>query len=366
MMHIKVIKAPDLKKVAVFIAAVLALLIFILCLPFKESVQAFSAADKQGVVDDIYKIIMKKSIPALDIAMDDNKDKETSEFIAYTLFKYITKIDFANPRTYLASEIPLLDLFDIATLNGSVTGISSSKTNENTQGTDKPPENTGNFDEKPVVNPNIDPSKPAVIIYHTHTSESFTATAKYNYEMAGDYITTNNNFNVCRVGEEIKNYLETYYGLAVVHDTTVHDIPSRTGSYSKSRPTIEKLLKKYPDAQLIIDLHRDAVGVDDASKKEMIVNIREEDAAKIMFVIGKSNPHWQENYYLSSKINQKVEELYPGLTKRMYVVDKLIYNQDISNKAVLIEMGAECNTLEQTLVTAKMVAKSIGQVLKGN
>jgi stage II sporulation protein P len=91
-----------------------------------------------------------------------------------------------------------------------------------------------------------------------------------------------------------------------------------------------------------------------------------EKAAKIMFVVGKSNPHWQENYYLSSKLNQRIEELYPGLTRKIFLGQNLIYNQDISNKAVIIEIGAQINTLDEVLASSRMVAKGIGELLKEN
>lgn len=366
MIHMNVIKIPGLKKVAVIIMVLV--VAFICFLPFRESVHALSTVESGAAEDDIYKIIMKKTLPLLDAESEDSNDNDASQFIAYTLFKYVTKIDFANPRTYLASEIPLLDLFDIALFNGSVAGASSS---ENVIKEENPAVDKSNYDDEPVVNPNINPEKPEVIIFHTHTSESYTATAKNNYEMTGDYNTTNNNFNVCRTGDEIKKYIESYYGISVLHDTTVHDIPYRSGSYNKSRVTIENLLKKYPDVKLIIDLHRDAVwdgdqATRDEARKNMVTEIRGEQAAKIMFVIGKANPHWQENYYLSSKLNQKAEELYPGLTRKMYITNNILYNQDVSNKAVIIELGAEVNTLEEVLISAKMVGRTIGQILKEN
>jgi len=370
MMNKKKIRFPDLGRILIIFMVILINVAFIKSLPLVESVQAFAGVDSnKSVVDDIYKIIINKTVPILDASMNDGIEARSSQFIAYTLFKYVTKIDFNNPKTYLASEIPLIGLFDIKDdvkiLNGSVGGASS-----DSQGSSPPKtENVAasvNFDAKPVVNQKIDAEKPAVIIYHTHTTESFTPTVALSYEMMGDHRTTDRSFNMCKVGEEMKNYIETYYGFAVYHDMTLHDYPSYDGSYDRSKPTIEKIIKKYPDAKFIIDVHRDAFDDDEAARKKMVVDIRGDQAAKIMFMIGKSNPHWQENYNLALKLNQKIEELYPGLSKGIVVKERSIYNEDVSNKALLIEVGADCNTLEETTNSAKMVAKAIGHILKSN
>jgi stage II sporulation protein P len=229
-------------------------------------------------------------MPLLDVSMDNGDNENTTRNIAYTLFKSITNInldELNNPKTYLESEIPLLGLFDVVTFSGTVNGTSSS-TGSSQNGTVLNPDKTDNNNPEnvPVVKTNLDYSKPAVIIFHTHTIESYTPSSKYNYEIVGDYQTTDNNYNVCRLGQEIKNYLETNYGAVVIHDITVHDLPSRNGSYNRAKPTIESLLKKYPDVKLIIDLHRDAVNDVVKDKDTVTAAIGGEQVAKIMFVIG--------------------------------------------------------------------------------
>lgn len=379
MIHIKVIKASYFKRILAVAAVILVIAFSIKYLQSDKSVHVLDSSEnidrKESIKEmfleynikpnDIYAVIMEKAMPMLD-ACDNDRSDNTSQFIAFTLFKYISNIDISNPKTYLASEIPLLSLVDIVSFSGSVGG-SSGKVADNKNGeqgkTDDPSlENEGNFEEMPVVNPNIDYSKPAVIIFHTHTSESFKPSQKYNYVPEEEYETLDKNYNVCRVGEEIKNYIETYYGVAVIHDTTVHDQPGRTGSYERAKPTIESLLKKYPDVKLIIDLHRD--GVKEDQKDVVTAEIRGEQSAKVLFVVGKSNPHWQENYLLASKLSQKMEDLYPGLVRKVLVSQNIIYNQDISNRMILMEIGAQVNTLEEALVTSKMVARSIGEMLK--
>lgn len=363
MRHLKAFRMPELKKAAVMIAIlVIAIFLALGFLP-KGKVQAVAPESENSAAEDIYKLILDRTLPLVGVSMNEGMDTELSGPLGYNLFKYITKIDIKNPRTYLDSEIPLLGMVDINTLSGNVDGIPG-KAGEVNEG--NPPVDDGreNFDDKPVVNPNVDPNNPAVLIYHTHATESFIPTPKYNYKIMGDHRSLEREFNVCRIGLEVKNYLEAYYGLGVVQETTLHDNPTYKDSYKKSRPTAENLLKKYPNAAFLIDIHRDAFADDNAAREKMVISIRGEQAAKVLFVIGKRNPHWQENYYLAQKLNQKIEELYPGLSKGIRVKENSIYHQDISNKGLLIEIGSECNTMEESMVSAKMVARSIGQLLK--
>ncbi len=327
--------------------------------------------DVEGQEDNIYKIIIDKTMPMLDISMQEDSDSKLPQFIGNIFSKYISKIDVSNPKNYLKSEIPLLGLTNtkpfsasIAARSGSV--INAKGDNQENKNNNEVIKNSVNFPDKPLENVKINASKPEVIIFHTHTDESFTPSAKYKFKLIGDYYSADKNYNVCRLGEEVKNYIEKYYGIAVAHDTTVNDmtngVPNRSGSYNRARPVVESLIKKYPEAKFIIDLHRDGV----TDKSVVTANIRGDQVAKTMIVLGKGNPHWQENYFTASKISQKMEQLYPGLFKRIDYANKSIYNQDISNKMILIEVGAQLNTLDEAIVSARMLARSIGEVLKAD
>ena len=101
-------------------------------------------------------------------------------------------------------------------------------------------------------------NKNKFVIYHTHTCESYTSSEKYSYEMTGNYRTTDLNFTVSRVADEFAKCLEGY-GKTVVHDKTYHDYPAYNGSYGRSLKTMQKVLETNKDAEIAIDLHRDAV-----------------------------------------------------------------------------------------------------------
>ncbi len=120
--------------------------------------------------------------------------------------------------------------------------------------------NQTNFDINDIINnSNYEvKNKEKVIIYHTHTCESYTSSDAYSYSMTGNYRTTDLNYTVSRVGDELEKYLKEY-GKTVIHDKTYHDYPEYNGSYSNSLKTMNKVLENNQDAEITIDLHRDAV-----------------------------------------------------------------------------------------------------------
>lgn len=215
-----------------------------------------------------------------------------------------------------------------------------------------------------ILTPDIEVDNSNIIIFHTHTCESYTQTEQNQYEASGSYRTTDLNYSIARVGDELTNYLENY-GYNVVHDTTYHDYPAYTGSYSRSLKTVESLLKSTP-ADIIIDLHRDAVGSN--SEYAPTVRIGEDYAAQLMFVIGTDggglwHPNWNQNLKFAVKVQQKAEELYPGLFKPI-ILRNSRYNQHISKAANIIEVGATGNTLEQCLTSMKYLSKVLDEVIK--
>ncbi len=217
-----------------------------------------------------------------------------------------------------------------------------------------------------ILTPNISlENKKDVIIFHTHTCESYTTSEKFNYEMTGSYRTTDLNFSVARVGTELEKQLKEY-GFLVTHDTTYHDYPEYSGSYGKSLETVKNILNSKPDTQMVIDLHRDAVG----SKPEYApsVQIGDETAAQMMFVIGTDGGglqhlNWQQNLKFAVKVQQKADELYPGLF-RPIIVRNSRYNQHLTKASTIIEVGATGNTMEQCLVSMKYLARILNEVNK--
>lgn len=200
-------------------------------------------------------------------------------------------------------------------------------------------------------------NKENILIFHTHTCESYTPSEQYQYEQTGNFRTTDLNYSVSRVGDELANCLNTY-GFKVTHDKTYHDYPAYSGSYTRSLSTVENILKTNSN-DIIIDLHRDAIG----SKSDYApsVKIGDDVAAQLMFVIGTNggglyHPNWQSNLKFAIELQQKANELYPGLFKPV-IVRNSRYNQHLGSAACIIEVGATGNTLEQCLTSMKYLAK---------
>ena len=210
---------------------------------------------------------------------------------------------------------------------------------------------------------NITVNSKNILIFHTHTCESYTQTDANKYESTGNYRTTDLNHNVVRVGDELQKYL-TSYGYNVIHNKTFHDYPAYTGSYGRSLKTVSGILSQNKDTDVVIDLHRDAIGDDSYAPK---VKIGDEYAAQIMFVIGTNgsglaHDNWQQNLQFAMKVQQKANELYPGLFKPI-LLRNARYNQHLSKAANIIEIGATGNTLEECETSAKYLAKVLDEVL---
>lgn len=133
-----------------------------------------------------------------------------------------------------------------------------------------------------MLKPEITVNNKSILIFHTHTCESYTPSEKFEYIQTGTYRTTDFNYNVVRVGTELTNQLKSY-GYNVIHDNTYHDYPAYNGSYGRSLITVKNLLGQYNNTDIVIDLHRDAIGDYNYAPT---VQIGEEQAAQIMFVIG--------------------------------------------------------------------------------
>ncbi len=217
---------------------------------------------------------------------------------------------------------------------------------------------------KEMLEPNVNINTKNVIIYHTHTCESYTQTPNFKYKASGNFRTKDINYSVARVGTELTKYLK-YYGYNVIHDTTLYDYPSYSESYDRSLKEVAKLLEKNKNTDVLFDIHRDAIA---DSSYAPTVKIGDEEAAQLMFVIGSNgggskHDNWNENLKLAIKIQEKANELYPGLFKPI-ILRNSRYNQQLAKGSSIIEVGATGNTMEQCLTSMKYLSKVLSEVLQ--
>lgn len=213
-----------------------------------------------------------------------------------------------------------------------------------------------------MLTPNIDVNKNKVAIYHTHTCESYTPTDKYTYTASGNYRTIDLNFSVSKVGDVLESCLNSY-GCTVIHDRTYHDYPAYNGSYSRSLITAQNIKNSNPDVDIVIDLHRDAIANEKYAPK---VKIGEEYVSQLMFVIGtdganSAHTNWLQNLKFAIKVQQKANELYPGLFKPI-ILRNSEYNQHVAKSACIIEVGSTGNTLEESMGAMKYLARIIEEM----
>lgn len=215
-----------------------------------------------------------------------------------------------------------------------------------------------------MLTPDITVNNENVLIFHTHTCESYTPSEKFDYQQTGTFRTTDLNYSVVRVGTELTKQLISY-NYKVIHDTTYHDWPAYSGSYGRSLETVKNILKENQSTDVVIDLHRDAIG--DYSYAPT-VKIGEEEASQLMFVIGTDgggleHPNWNQNLKFAIKLQEKANELYPGLFKPI-ILRNSRYNQHLAKGACIIEVGATGNTMDQCLNSMKYLAKVMSEVMK--
>ena len=197
-----------------------------------------------------------------------------------------------------------------------------------------------------------------VLIYHTHTSESYSGIENYS----DSYRTEDENCNVVKVGESLKEELNKY-GIYVRHDTTVHDYPSYNGAYKSSLNTVENILKN-ENYDIIIDIHRDALASN--SQYRPTAEISGETVAKLMFVVGTNaaglkHDNWVENLKFALLVQERSNEIFPGLFRDMHLSTSR-YNQHTSDKTIILEVGATGNTIEEACASMKYFAKLINSI----
>lgn len=195
---------------------------------------------------------------------------------------------------------------------------------------------------------------PTVLIFSTHTTESYTQ-AGNEYAEASPYRTTDTSYNMAAIGARVEELLEAA-GIGVVRSGELHDYPNYTGAYDRSRATVEELLSQYPSIRLVLDLHRDSVssdgGLDTSAQKDG------QESAQLMLLMSTGCAGWQENLNLAVKLTAQLEQMYPGITRGILTRNSA-YNQDLGPLSMLVEVGGDGNTQAEALTAAEALAEAI-------
>lgn len=207
---------------------------------------------------------------------------------------------------------------------------------------------------------------PQILIVHTHGSESYTMPEGQSYVETSESRTTDNTYNMVRVGEELAAFLQEN-GFSVLHDTTLHDYPNYSGSYNRSLATVEDYLETYPTISMVLDLHRDAVTDSSGQPYKVVSTVAGVPVAQMSFVIGTDgggleHPLWPENLKLAAALQAKLLEDYPTLMRPITLRNSR-YNQHTTTGSLLVEVGAAGNSLEEALLSVRLLGQAIVEVM---
>ena len=203
---------------------------------------------------------------------------------------------------------------------------------------------------------------PKVLIYHTHSQEAFADSRK------GEERDT-----IVGVGEYLAQLLNETYQIPTLHHKGVYDLIDgkldRSRAYELALPEVEKILKENPSIEVVIDLHRDGVG----DSTHLVEEINGKPTAQIMFFNGMSrtkangpieylkNPYIEDNLAFSLQM-QLAAQKYPGFTRRIYL-KSYRYNMHVTPKTLLVEAGAQTNTVEEMRNAMEILAETLDTVL---
>ncbi len=207
---------------------------------------------------------------------------------------------------------------------------------------------------------------PQVLIYHTHTGEAYIDEDVDFFYDSFYSRTRNNDFNVVAVGEQLAKSLESR-GIKVIHDKTIHD-SSYNGSYDRSVQTVFSDMEKYKDIKVVLDIHRDAIGTE-TNKVKPVFEYKGKKGAQIMILAGcdaygeRGFDNWQKNLSFALKIQNTAEKMYPNMT-RPISFDFFAYNEYVCDGSLLIEVGAEANSIDEAQYTAQLLGNVLYEVLK--
>lgn len=212
-----------------------------------------------------------------------------------------------------------------------------------------------------------DASKPTVLIYHTHTTESYSLLDVGYYTGSLDTRSSKADRNMVRVGDDLCKYLNDM-GINTIHDTQIHD-ENYTGAYKHSRKSVLKYLEQYPTIDITIDVHRDDITYENKTKVKPTATINGKKAARMMIIAGaeygsvSNYSTWEYNLRFDMAVQNKVNEMYPSLMRPILFAERK-YNMDLTHNSFLLEIGTDANTLDEATYSARLFATALGELLK--
>ena len=199
--------------------------------------------------------------------------------------------------------------------------------------------------------------KPLIYIYSTHQTEEYAAGNLNEFGISPD---------VMMAAYLFKDRLEKQGVSVIIEERKMSDYLKQNNlnydkSYTASRYYASDVLAKNPKIDLVIDLHRDAL-----AKNLSTTTIGDKNYAKILFVLGGKAATYQTNLGHVNALNQRIKEVYPTLSRGYLARDYSVYNQDLTNHSLLLELGGNENTVDEVMNTVEaltpILAKFVGEL----
>ena len=219
-----------------------------------------------------------------------------------------------------------------------------------------------------AIEPNS--AEPQVLIMHTHATEDYRLSAGLWFTPGDGARSTDRSINMCAVGRVMADTLNAA-GICTLHDETLNDYPSYTGSYAGSRAVVQRYLAQYPSIKVVLDVHRDAIERENGARCAPVCTIDGRQAAQVMIICGCDNgtsvqlPDWRQNLRFAAAWERSMEAKYPGFT-RPVLFGYRFYNQDLTTGSLLIEIGGHGNNLNEALYAGYLAAQGLAAALLGN
>lgn len=207
---------------------------------------------------------------------------------------------------------------------------------------------------------------PQVLIIHSHSTEAYTTSDGMEYEPVSAYRTLDKSKNMIAVGAVLADTLRQN-GVEVIHDTTIFDYPDYNTSYYNSLQRISYWKQQYPNLQIVIDVHRDAVENEDGQVVALLDEQDGQKVAQLMLVVGTDeggleHPDWQENLANALKLQSVLMGEYPNLCRKLDLRTER-FNQHTAPGAILVEIGTNGNTLTQAKASAVLLGNGLSKLI---
>lgn len=212
-----------------------------------------------------------------------------------------------------------------------------------------------------------DSPDPQVLIMHTHATEDYRLSEGLWFDLSDGARSTDRSINMCAVGRVVADTLNAA-GINTLHDETLNDYPSYTGSYSNSRAVVQQYLAQYPSIKVVIDVHRDAIETEGGSRMAPACTVNGRKAAQVMIICGCDNggsvslPNWRQNLRFAAAWESAMESAFPGFTRPVLFTYRF-YNQDLTTGSLLIEIGGHGNNLNEALYAGQLAAEGLVRAL---